>query len=57
VLLIAGDQLPFIALFDVVGSENVPPLQIAATCVKVGAVLLFTVTVDVAAVDVHPLAV
>jgi len=31
VLLIAGDQAPVIALFDVVGSVNVPPLQIAAT--------------------------
>ncbi len=31
VLLIAGDHVPVIPLFDVVGSVNDPPLQIAAT--------------------------
>jgi hypothetical protein len=38
VLLFAGDQLPFIALLDVVGKVNVPPLQIPVTCVNAGAV-------------------
>jgi hypothetical protein len=31
VLLIAGDHVPVMLLFDVVGSVNVPPLHIAAT--------------------------
>ena len=31
VLLIAGDQVPVIALFEVVGNVNEPPVQIAAT--------------------------
>ena len=31
VLLIAGDHVPVIALFDVVGNVNEPPAQIAAT--------------------------
>jgi hypothetical protein len=30
-VLIAGDQVPIILLFDVVGKVNVPPLHIAAT--------------------------
>ena len=44
-MLIAGDQVPVIPLFDVVGKVNVPPLQIAATCVNVGVTDGFTVTV------------
>ena len=37
VLLIAGDQVPVIPLFEVVGkAESGAPEQIAATCVKVG---------------------
>ena len=33
----AGDQLPVIPLFEVVGNDiNVAPEQIAATCVNVG---------------------
>jgi hypothetical protein len=54
VLLIAGDQVPVIALFDVVGSVNVPPLQIAATCVNVGVVGWLTVTVIVVVVAQRP---
>ena len=38
VLLLAGLQVPVIPLFEVVGKVNVPPLQIAATWVKVGVV-------------------
>ena len=38
VLLIAGLQVPVMPLFEVVGKVNVPPLQIAATWVKVGVV-------------------
>lgn len=34
-------------LSEVVGSENVPPEQIGATCVKVGIRLEFTATVMV----------
>ena len=51
-VLIAGDQVPVIPLFDVVGKVNVPPLQIAATCVNVGVTDEFTVTV-IAAVLAH----
>jgi hypothetical protein len=44
VLFKAGDQEPEILLFDVVGNTlNVPPEQIAATCVNVGAINGFTV--------------
>jgi hypothetical protein len=50
--LIAGDQVPVIPLFDVVGRVNVPPLQIAATCVNVGVTDVFTVKTIVA---LHPL--
>ena len=45
VLFIAGDHVPVILLVDVVGSVNEPPLQIAATCVKVGVTAWLTVTV------------
>ena len=39
----AGDQLPAMLFVDVVGSElNVPPEQIAGTCVNVGVVNGFT---------------
>jgi len=44
-VLIDGDQVPVILLFDVVGKVNVPPLHIAATCVNVGVIDGFTVTV------------
>ena len=41
VLFNAGDQVPVIALFEVVGkADNVPPEQIAATAVKVGVMLV-----------------
>ena len=50
VLLIAGLHVPLMPLFDVAGSVKVPPVQIAGTCVKVGVVPLFTVTVMVAVV-------
>ena len=51
-MLIAGDQVPVIPLFDVVGRVNDPPLQIAATCVNVGVTDGFTVKTKVA---LHPL--
>ena len=36
-LLIAGDQLPGIELFEVVGNaDNAAPAQMAGTCVNVG---------------------
>ena len=54
VLSIAGDQVPVMLLFDVVGKVNDPPLQIAATCVNVGVVGWFTVTVIVAVVAHRP---
>ena len=48
-MLIAGDHVPIIKLFEVVGNaNNVAPEQIAATCVKVGVTLGFTVIVMVA---------
>ena len=51
-LLIAGVQVPEIALFDVVGNVNVLPAQIGATWVNVGVAGVFTVTVNVA-VNAH----
>ena len=43
-MLIAGDQVPVIELFEVVGNAaNVAPEQIAATCVNVGVTNWFTV--------------
>jgi hypothetical protein len=36
VLFTAGDHVPVILLLEVSGSVNDPPLQIGATCVKVG---------------------
>ena len=53
-MLIAGLQVPVIPLLDVVGKVNVPPLQIAATWVKVGIVGWFTVTVIVAVLAHSP---
>ena len=51
VLFNAGDHVPAILLFDAVGNAlNVAPEQIAGTCVNVGVVNGFTVTV--AAVEV-----
>jgi hypothetical protein len=38
VLLSAGDHVPSIPLFDVVGRVNELPIQIAETCVNVGTV-------------------
>ena len=53
VLFKAGDQDPEILLFDVVGNAlNVPPEQIAATCVNVGVVNGFTV-IDIVVVVAH----
>ena len=46
-LLIAGDQVPTIPLFDVVGNVNVPPLQIEGICMKTGVITGFTTTVMV----------
>ncbi len=55
VLLIAGDQVPVIALFEVKGkAESVAPEQIAATCVNVGVTFGFTVIVMVAVVAHNP---
>ena len=47
-LLIAGDHVPIIPFVDVVGKLNEPPAQIGATCVNVGTVGWFTVTVKFA---------
>jgi hypothetical protein len=55
VLFIAGDQVPVMLLFEVVGKLNEPPAQIADTCVKVGVVLLFTVTTAALEVAEHEL--
>ena len=47
----AGDQLPAMLFVDVVGSAfNVPPEQIAETCVNVGVVNGFTVIIIVVVV-------
>ena len=45
VLLIAGDHVPVIPFVEVVGNVNVPPLQIAATCVNVGVICGLTVAI------------
>ena len=50
VLFIAGNHVPVIALFDVVGKVILPPEQMAATCVNVGVVSGFTVIVIVVVV-------
>ena len=56
VLFKAGDQLPTILLFDVVGNAlNVPPEQIDPICVKEGVVSGLTVTGVAAEVAVQPL--
>jgi hypothetical protein len=52
VLFTAGDHVPVILLFEVVGSVIVPPEQIGAIAVNVGTVGEFTVTVIVA-VEAH----
>jgi hypothetical protein len=56
VLLTAGDQVPVILLVDVVGSVNVPPLQMAANWVNVGVMFGLTVTLIVAVVAQTPTA-
>ncbi len=58
VLFTAGLQVPVMAgeLFELVGSVKLPPLQIGATCVKVGVTGGFTVTVMVAVVAHCPAA-
>ncbi len=56
VLLTAGDQVPEILLLEVVGSVNVSPLQIGATCVNVGVTFGFTVTDIVVVVAQAPVA-
>jgi len=51
VLFKAGDQVPVIPLFEVVGrADKVAPEQIGATVVKVGVILELTVIVNVAVV-------
>jgi len=57
VLFNAGDHVPVMPLFDVVGNgANVPPAQIAATCVNMGVTGEFTVMVIVAVVAHWPVA-
>jgi hypothetical protein len=46
----AGDHVPVILLFEVVGNVNVLPLHNAGTCVNDGVVSAFTVTVIVVVV-------
>ena len=43
----AGDQVPVIPLFDVVGKVNVFPEQTGPTCVKVGVTFGLTTIVNV----------
>ncbi len=51
VLFSAGDQVPLIPLFEVVGNAaNVAPEQMGATAVKVGVTCGFTVIVKVVVV-------
>jgi hypothetical protein len=51
----AGLQVPLIPLLEVVGNAlSVPPAQIGVTCVKVGVIFGFTVTVMLAVVAQEP---
>jgi hypothetical protein len=50
----AGDHVPVNPLLEVVGRVNIPPLQIAATCVNVGVTGWLTVTVIVVVVEHCP---
>ena len=51
VLFSAGDQVPVMPLFEVVGSAvSVAPEQIGATAVNVGVIFGFTVIVNVVVV-------
>jgi hypothetical protein len=55
VLFIAGDQVPVIPLFEVVGSAlKGDPVQIGATCVNVGVEFVPTVIVPVAVAGGQP---
>jgi phage terminase large subunit len=54
VLSKAGDQVPVIPLFEVVGIAKEVPEQTAATCVNVGVTFGFTVIVIVAVVAHNP---
>ena len=49
-LFIAGNHVPLIPLFEVVGSVNVPPEQIAAIGLNVGVTDGLTVTLNVVVV-------
>ena len=51
VLLIVGDHVPLIALFDVVGNVNEPPVHIAFICVNVGLTAGLTLTVMVVVLE------
>ena len=55
VLFNAGDHVPVILLLEVVGNaDKLSPLHIATTCVKLGVIFAFTVTVtEVLAGEVH----
>ena len=54
-MLIAGDDVPVILLFDIVGkAAKASPLQIGLTAVKVGVVGAFTVMVMVVVVAHNP---
>jgi len=58
VFIVAGDQVPVIPLFDVVGNiPGVTPEQYGPNCVKVGVTLVLTVTVTDPATLVQPLTV
>ena len=51
----AGLQVPLMPLLEVVGNAlSVPPAQIGTTCVKVGVIFGFTVTVMLAVVAQEP---
>ncbi len=53
VLLTAGDQVPLIPLFEVVGNVSNEPLQIGAMGLNCGATMGLTVTVLVAEPEPH----
>jgi hypothetical protein len=58
ILFRAGDQVPLIPLFDVVGrAVNVAPEHIGATAVNVGTIVLLLLTVNAVVGDSQPLSV
>ena len=55
-LFTTGDHVPVIPFVEVVGSENDPPLQIGATCVNVGVIVVADEGITSVMESVQPIA-